>query len=320
MPRQKRITWLNFTHLVVARANGGTPLFIDESDYYFYLGILRQMVRDRLLKVYAFCLLENEIRLVVEPHRLMLPRIMQRLHARHSARINQKNERIGHVFRGRFESLIFNHNELLEVVRNVHLWPVRQGLLRRAELYPYSSHQSYLGNGTSIIDFVSTSPVLDEFSGDLESKKRAFARYIEQTALEPDKYGLTTVSPGIGAHAHSAANLLKKALLPEEENNKKSSVKALAERASLLLSISLENLLSASRRQELVMARRLLATAAVFGASRSVTEVALFLQRDKAQISRLVTQGMDLLEHDEPFSLMFNALKTKGPAKTLQDL
>lgn len=319
MPRQKRITWLNFTHLVIARANSGAQLFIDESDYYFYLGILRQMVRDRLLKVYAFCLMENEVRLVVEPHRLMLPRIMQRLHSRHSARINQKTGRFGHVFSGRFQSLIFNQNEILEVVRNVHLWPVRQGILRRAELYPYSSYQSYLGDGTSIIDFVSTGPVLDEFSGDLESKKRAFSRYIEQKALEPDSYGLKTISPGIGANVHSAANLLKKALLPEDENTKKSSVRALAERASLLLSISLEHMLSASRRQEIVMARRLLATAAVLGASRSVTEVALFLQRDKAQVSRLVSQGMDLLEHDEPFSFMFNALKAKGPSNNFHE-
>ncbi len=315
MPRQKRITWLNFAHLVIARANSGAKLFTDESDYYFYLGILRQMVRDRLLKVYAFCLLENEIRLVVEPHRLMLPRIMQRLHARHSARINQKTRRIGPLFSGRFQSLVFNQDELLEVVRNVHLWPVRNGLLRRPELYPYSSHQTYLGNGSSIIDFVSTAAIFEQFSGDQESKKRAFGRYVEQKALEPDDYGLIAVCPGIGANAHSAANLLKKALIVEPEYPKKSSIKALAERASLLLSISLDNMLSGSRRQELVMARRLLATAAVLGASRTVTEVALFLQRDKGQISRLVTQGMDLLEHDEPFSLMFEALKAKGTSK-----
>ncbi len=320
LPRSKRITWLNYPHLVVAQSNGGSSLFVDESDYYSYIGVLRQMVRDRLLKVFAFALLEKELRLVVEPSRLMLPRIMQRLHARHSAHINNKLDRIGHVFRGRFQSLVFNQDDLLEVVRSVHLWPVRQGLLRRPEHYPYGSHAAYMGAADHLIDFVFTGPVLEQFSGDLESKRRAFGRFVEQKALEPDDYGIKIISPGIGANLKSAANLLRKAGAPDLETSKKSSVKTLAERASLLLSISLEHMISDSRRQELVMARRLLATAAVLGASRSVTEVAFFLQRDKAQISRLVTQGMDLLDNDEPFALMFDALKAKGAVKDFREL
>ncbi len=304
---------------MVAQSNGGTNLFSDESDYHFYLEMLRQMVRDRLLKVFAFALLEKELRLVVEPSRLMLPRIMQRLHAKHSAHINSKFARIGHVFRGRFQSLVFNQDDLLEVVRSVHLWPVRQGLLRRPEHYAYSSHAVYMGAEDKLIDFVSTSLVLEQFGGDLESKRRAFGRFVEQKAVEPDDYGIKTISPGIGAHASNAANLLRKAHAPEEAI-KKSSLGTLAERASLLLSISLENMVSSSRQQDLVMARRLLATAAVLGAARSVTEVAEFLQRDKAQVSRLVTQGMDLLENNEAFTLLFDALKAKGAVKDFREL
>ena len=61
-----------------------------------------------------------------------------------------------------------------------------------------------------------------------------------------------------------------------------------------------------------MMARRLLATAAVLRAGRTVTEVALFLNRDKAQISRLVAQGMDLLHNNEAFFHMIESLKAKG--------
>ena len=56
------------------------------------------------------------------------------------------------------------------------------------------------------------------------------------------------------------------------------------------------------------------------GAARSVTEVAEFLQRDKAQVSRLVTQGMDLLENNEAFTLLFDALKAKGAVKDFREL
>ncbi|MCA9506925.1 MAG: hypothetical protein KC505_00710 [Myxococcales bacterium] len=311
MSRLKRITWLNVPHLVIAHANEGRSLFTEQSDYCFYLDVLRQMTRDRLLKVYAFALLEKELRLVIEPNRLILPRIMQRLHARYSAYMNRKFQSIGHLFRGRFQSLIFDPHDLSDVVRGVHLWPVRQGILRRAELYPYSSHAAYMGMLQHNIDFVSTKLVLESFGNDIESSRRAFSRFVEQKALEADSYGVKIISPGVGSSQKNPSHFLHKAT-GSAHPAKKSSVKTLAQRTSLLLSISLENLQSPSRRQDLVMARRLLATAAVIGAQRSVSEVAQFLQRDKAQISRLVSQGMDLLENNEPFSLMFEALKARG--------
>jgi chromosomal replication initiation ATPase DnaA len=98
--------------------------------------------------------------------------------------------------------------------------------------------------------------------------------------------------------------------LPQHPNigRRKGFLLNLAERISLLLSVNLVNLRGPSRRQELVMARRLMATIAVLAADHSVTEVAKFLRRDKAQISRLVSQGMDLVEADEPFKVLYDSV------------
>ncbi len=296
---------------MIAEANGGASLFHDDDDFLSYLLALRQMSRDRLLKVYAYCLLENELRLVVMPNRLMLSRIIQRLHKRHTMRMNKKHARMGHLFRDRFRSIVFCNNDLLDVVRSVHLWPVREGLLRRPEHYIYSSHGIYLGNKCEIGDFISTQEVLGQFSGELDAQRRAFARFVETLALESDDFGIDEIVPGIGASGGKRTELLDKAKLHLPAPTK-SSVKTLAERAGLLLNISLDQLTSPSRRQDLVMGRRLLATAAVLGAERTVTEVAAYLSRDKAQISRLVAQGMDLLHSDEAFLTMYDAMKAKG--------
>jgi REP element-mobilizing transposase RayT len=297
MPRKARITFLNYPHLVIAEANSNSFLFYDDDDYFFYLSILRQLVRDRLLKLFAFSLLPQEIRLVLEPCRLRLSRIMQRLHGKYSVYLNKRYQRRGYLFLGRFKSIIFNANDILPAVRAVHLWPVRQGLLRRPELYPYASHGSYMG--LNKVDFLACSDVLAAFSGDSEAKKRAFARYVEVGVFEPDNYGINEIKPSI------ALSLLERVYSKECY---KPSLKNLAAKTSLLLSISEQYLMSLSRRQDLVMARRLLATAAVLRYERSITEVAQFLGRDKAQISRLVSQGMDLLTNNEAFILMFDAL------------
>ncbi len=260
--------------------------------------------------------MENQLRLVVLPNRLMLSRIIQRLHKRHTMRMNKKLGRHGHLFRGRFRSLVFHEADLIDVVRSVHLWPVREGLNRRPELFPYSSHGYYMGQTQELGDFLSTQEVYNQFSGDRETKRRAFGRFVESLALESDDFGIDEVAPGIGGRSGNFGELLSKAgespLSPI-----KSSVKTLAERTALLLNVSLEHLVSLSRRQDLVMGRRLLATAAVLGAGRSVTEVALFLRRDKAQISRLVGQGMDLLSDNDAFHSMYDSLKVKGAARII---
>ena len=46
-----------------------------------------------------------------------------------------------------------------------------------------------------------------------------------------------------------------------------------------------------------------------FAAGRSVTEVAGFLDRDKAQISRLVAQGMELMRTDEAFQQLHEQVR-----------
>ena len=110
----------------------------------------------------------------------------------------------------------------------------------------------------------------------------------------------------------SGEEVLEAAEIPTNKNPirrfKRLSLPGLAKRVGLLLNVNMVLLQSPSRRQDLVMARRLFATAAVMNISRSVTEVAKFLKRDKAQVSRLVSQGMDLAYKNEPFKLLFNSI------------
>jgi hypothetical protein len=86
----------------------------------------------------------------------------------------------------------------------------------------------------------------------------------------------------------------------------------LARRVSLLMNVHVEDVTSAARQQDLVMARRLLATSAVRQAGRTVTEVAEFLQRDKGQVSRLVQQGMIQMRTDEGFRTLLEAMRQRG--------
>lgn len=310
MSLNRRITWLNYPHLVIAKSFDGVALFNDEEDYQFYIEQLRQMTKDRLLKVYAFCLTPNEIRLVIRPSRLLLSRIIQKLHTKFSKYINKKLKRVGPLFRSRFSSLIFLPKDLPNVVRSVHLWPVRSGLVKRAEFYSFSTQANFLGIGYKQWNFVSSKEVLSSFGFEEEAQKRAFVKFVEEAVLEKDNFGVSKSHLGIGGNEEDIYEFTKKAKI----NNifKKISIDFVAQKTSLLLGVGIEQVKSTSRRQDLVMARRLLATACVFGTGMSVSEVANYLQKDKAQVSRLVSQGMDLLNNNQPFLDIFEALRIEN--------
>jgi len=312
VPRHARNNTIAQCHVVIARANGGIALFYEHQDYVAYLSNLRQMVRDRFLKLYAYCLQPEEIRLVLKPIKIPLARIVQRLHGSHTLRMNGRLGRRGHLFHGRFDSVCLPDEYLANAVRSVHLWPVRIGSNRRIDAHPYSSFQAYAGLAGDFPDVIEATEVLDGFGTSPLVARRAFSRFMESAVLDDDDYGVPkNVIVGIRKAGQGFGGKTE-AIDPALKRLRKLSFEALARRVGMLLNVSIAALRCASRRQDLVMARRLFATVAVFGALKSVSDVARFLQRDKAQVSRLVSQGIDLVDNDEPFRALYDSFVGKG--------
>ena len=86
------------------------------------------------------------------------------------------------------------------------------------------------------------------------------------------------------------------------------SLDSLLEETCLLLQVSSTTLTSASRHDRLVMARRLLVTAALRTGGHRRSDLARLLNRNKSQISRLYAQGEEDLQRDEVFQELYNAL------------
>ena len=50
------------------------------------------------------------------------------------------------MFQGRYKAIVLDADSyLLELVRYIHLNPVRAGIVKTAEKYRWSSHRAYLG-------------------------------------------------------------------------------------------------------------------------------------------------------------------------------
>ena len=70
---------------------------------------------------------------------------MHYLSSSYTTYFNLKRKRSGHLFQGRFKAILVEaENDLLELSRYLHLNPVRAGIVKLPEQYPYSSYSAYV--------------------------------------------------------------------------------------------------------------------------------------------------------------------------------
>ena len=130
---------------VYARGTAGAAIFLDDRDRRFYLGALAQTIRRQGWRCLAYCLMGNHVHLVLETPEPNLARGMQRLHGGYAQWFNHRHGRVGHLFQGRYGSVLVKSDaHLWAAIRYVVLNPVAAGLARTAAAYPWSSHADVL--------------------------------------------------------------------------------------------------------------------------------------------------------------------------------
>src|SRR5580658_10561464 len=130
MARPLRIEHAGGWYHLTARGNERRAIFRDERDRAHFLELLEEMVGRFGLRVHCFVLMDNHYHLIVELRRANLSLALQWLNLSYSAWFNRRHDRSGHLFQGRFKSILFSAPaSALEVSRYVHLNPVRVGRL-----------------------------------------------------------------------------------------------------------------------------------------------------------------------------------------------
>ncbi|MDJ0862092.1 MAG: transposase [Gammaproteobacteria bacterium] len=134
-------------------------------------------------RVHAYCLMTNHLHLAVEVGPILLSRGMQNLAFRYTRRINRREKRIDHLFQGRYKALLVDRDAyLLELVRYIHLNPVRAGLMAEPSDYPWSGHRAYLGKEQ--MPWLSTDWVLSQFDDRLGVARRRYRAFVRRGVEE----------------------------------------------------------------------------------------------------------------------------------------
>jgi putative transposase len=136
MPRQLRIEYEGVIYHVINRGDRREPIFRDGKDLELFLATLGEACQKTSWQVHAYCLMNNHFHLVVETPQANLVRGMQWFLSIYTARFNRRHKLFGHLFSGRYKSLIVDGSGtgyLKTVCDYVHLNPVRAKLLRREQ-------------------------------------------------------------------------------------------------------------------------------------------------------------------------------------------
>ncbi len=145
MARKPRVHVPGGVYHVILRGNGGQDIFFRKEDRGELCRLLAEGTDRFEYRVHAYCLMTNHLHLAVEAGQVPLSRGMQNLSFRYTRWINRREKRTGHLFQGRYKALLVDRDAyLLELVRYIHLNPVRAELVDDPVDYPWSGRRGYL--------------------------------------------------------------------------------------------------------------------------------------------------------------------------------
>jgi REP element-mobilizing transposase RayT len=148
MARQPRIEMKGGVHHVFARGNDRRVIYLDDADRYEYLRLLGRVVPWKRWRCLSFCLMDNHVHLLIETPQPNLGSGMQWLHGRFAQLFNERHERCGHVFQGRFGSVLVKTDaQLWTTVNYIARNPVDAGLCAQPGEWPWGSHHALVGGG-----------------------------------------------------------------------------------------------------------------------------------------------------------------------------
>jgi putative transposase len=188
MPRQLRIEYEGAIYHLLNRGDRREPIFLDDQDYELFLTTLGEACQKTGWQVHAFCLMSNHFHLVVETPRGNLVMGMRWFLSTYTARFNRRHKLFGHLFSGRYKSLIVDGSGtgyLKTVCDYVHLNPVRAKLLRPEQplkTYRWSSWPEYLKSPGKRYPWLRVDRLLGEWSirHDHAAGRRALETTFEQ--------------------------------------------------------------------------------------------------------------------------------------------
>lgn len=178
MSRPLRIEFPGAVYHVIARGNEKKSYFESNDDKELLLRLFSRTHEKHNFVFYAYCIMDNHYHLLLETPDGNLSKGMHYINSIFAQQFNDRHERSGHLFQGRYKSfLVQKESYLLAVSRYIVLNPVRSGTVSHPAYYQWSSYRATAGMEPAL-DFLTAGVILSEFSDDRRMALEEYRQFI----------------------------------------------------------------------------------------------------------------------------------------------
>jgi REP element-mobilizing transposase RayT len=296
-------------------------IFRDDKDRNSFIERFGKLVSETKTACYAWGLLPNHFHLLLKTGNVPIATVMRRLLTGYAVNFNRRHRRAGHLFQNRYKSILCQEDPyLLELVRYIHLNPLRSGLvssMKQLNVYKYCGHSFLLGKRKN--NWQDTNMVLQLFGKSVSSARKHYLTFVEQGLAMGRRSDLTggglirsaggwkelKAFRSLGIHIKSDERILGDSDFVEsilEEQNERLAqryllqmqgynVDKVVDRVAKLFELKPEEVLSSSKQPQRVKARSLLCYWAVKKLEVGGADLARRLQISQSAVSRAVARG-----------------------------
>ncbi|MDQ5858260.1 MAG: transposase [Acidobacteriota bacterium] len=282
MPRPPRLEFSGAVYHVIARGNEQRDVFRDDADRELYLRRLAHYRDQFRFRLYAYCLMSNHVHLALETGPVHLSRIVLSLHGSYAQAFNQRHQRVGHLFQGRYKAfLVQKTSYLLALVRYIHENPVKAGLVSEPRLYRWSSDRFY--RGAHAPDWLDTRGLFELLGADPGRAARRYRTFM--TSVQSEAYeDLKAVAHVVKGDERFSRRALEKAT--ETDRRRSWSIEKIARVVASRAGLDLEEVRSREFSRERARARAITGLVARTHCHIPLTKVSEFFRRDESTLVR----------------------------------
>jgi len=182
MPRKSRIDAPGALHHIIVRGINRKKIFFDDPDRDDFLDRLGDILSDTKTPCFAWAFMTNHLHLILRTGTAPIATVMRRLLTGYAVSFNRRHRRHGHLFQNRYKSILCQEDPyLLELVRYIHLNPLRAGIvegLKELNTYPYCGHNALMGKtkpGFQDVDYI-----LNLFGEKVPEARRLYLEFVKK--------------------------------------------------------------------------------------------------------------------------------------------
>jgi REP element-mobilizing transposase RayT len=230
MSRPLRIEYPGAVYEITVRGNAGMDIFKQDDDRLLFLQNFGRVCKRFGWKCYAYCLLNSEYQLLIETPKPNLSQGMREVNGVFTQAINRKYQQRGHIFEGRFQSIVVDKKTYLaEIHRKLALMPVYKQFVDSPLEWNWSHYRGIMGKDWAP-SWLSWKPFLKTFSDNTGEARRQYAEFVAKQQSQQQSFPIKArIILGSESFIEKVQNKVPQQILSEKSLKQQNLNKSLTE-------------------------------------------------------------------------------------------